>query len=355
MDSKILFVLLLLPGLAHAAICKTVGADGVVSFMNVPGAECPQGSKIPGYSRPQPVAEQADVVTPGITGREVSFAGYRSIEILSPPDGGTVRSNEGRLSVLVELQPGLEQSHFITAYIDGRAFRGRYGSSQIELTRIDRGTHELLAKVSDSGGKTLIESRVISFTLLSVVASLSVNPITGDNYLDRHDPALVKVRGLYKGTEKEGTEISLWFPQRQKETRSVPVMEETKTEKSLVTTIDGTTIEVTETYNWEILVPRGYLQTESTFEARARQASAADGSVQPLGVGLLRPADQETGAIRARMTSRFTVDSALSSRPYDPSAETDYNLPSADYSPPQSGISTTPGTNPAFKPNYGTR
>ena len=129
MNMKLLCVILLLPGLAHAVICKTVGPDGVASFADVPAAECPQGSRTADYSRPARVVEQAGSVDTGVSARQVKFAGYESIEILSPEADGAVRSNEGRVPVSVELKPVLQQSHFITAYLDGKAFRGRDGSS----------------------------------------------------------------------------------------------------------------------------------------------------------------------------------------------------------------------------------
>jgi len=360
MDSKILFVLLLMPGLAQAVICKSVGPDGVTSFTNVPGAECPQGSLIPDHSQPKPLVERAGNVDTRVSGRKVSFAGYDLIEIVRPSDAATVRSNEGKVRVLVELEPVLQANHFITAYVDGKGFRGRYGSSAIELTGVDRGTHKLRVKVSDSSGKTLIESRETSFTVLKVGSTLTVNPITGDNYISQQDPSRVIVRGLYKGSDEEGTDVSLWFPVRERETRSVPVME-TKTETFTVVGTDGNEMQVVEIYNWEIGVPRRFLETESSFEARARTATASSRgpSVQPLDAdgGLLRPSDKAGGFIKARMTSTHSVDPGLSSnfQVHEPSGEPDYSMPGADYSPQNEGISSDPGTNPAFKPNYGTR
>ncbi len=79
MNTKFLFVLLLLPGLAHAVVCKTVGEDGVASFTDVPAAECPQGSRIPEYSRPEPVVERAGSVNTGVSARQVDFAGYDQV------------------------------------------------------------------------------------------------------------------------------------------------------------------------------------------------------------------------------------------------------------------------------------
>ena len=101
MDSKILFVLLLLPGMAQAVICKTVGPGGVTSFTNLPTAECPQGSLIPDHSQSKPSVEQVGNVDTRVSGRAIPFAGYDLIGIVSPSDGSTVRSNEGKVKVPV--------------------------------------------------------------------------------------------------------------------------------------------------------------------------------------------------------------------------------------------------------------
>jgi hypothetical protein len=307
MNMKLLFVLLLLPGLAHAVICKTVGEDGVDSFADVPAAECPQGSRIPEYSRPAPVVEQAGSVNTGVSARQVEFAGYESIEIVNPAADGTVRSNEGRVPVIVELEPGLQQSHFITAYLDGKAFRGRYGSSQIELTGVDRGTHKLYVKVQDSKGKTLIKSRVISFTVHQTRPEITVNPITGDDYIGINDPSSVPVRGM---SDVAGPVI-LRFPGSGQEFGPSEVSPETQT--------DGN-----ETYNWEVLVPRSVLEKEASFEARAG---------------------------RFKTISTHSVDPKLFSgfRRYEPN----WTPPPANYTPSTGGIPTTPGqTNPGFTPKY---
>ena len=50
-----LFVLLLIPGLTHAVICKSVDAEGVVSYADVPAAECEKQVRLPPNSNPLPV------------------------------------------------------------------------------------------------------------------------------------------------------------------------------------------------------------------------------------------------------------------------------------------------------------
>ena len=325
MDRALLFLLLLLPGLAQAVICKTVGADGVVSFSDVPAADCPQGSRIPDYRQAAPQAERAGAVDTGVSARQVKFAGYDSIEIVTPEDGGTVRSNEGRVPVVVRLEPELQQSHFITAYLDGRAYKGRYGRSEITLTGVDRGTHNMYVTVRDSKGKTLIKSGEISFTLHKVNQDLVVNPITGDDYVRRPDydngnnRDTVPVRGSYTGRSVGG--IFLRFPVRQTVTNAVPVGPE-QTIKYWIITADNRREQVTETFNWEIEVPREWLETEASFEA----------------VAIISPQNE------VKTTSTHSVDPTLW-RPLPP----DYTTTPGQTNPAYPGIIATPGeTNPAF-------
>ncbi|MGB5450983.1 MAG: DUF4124 domain-containing protein [Sedimenticolaceae bacterium] len=306
MNTKFLFVLLLLPGLAHAVVCKTVGEDGVASFTDVPAAECPQGSRIPEYSRPEPVVERAGSVNTGVSARQVAFAGYESIEIDRPEDGGTVRSNEGRVPVIVQLDPGLQQSHFITAYLDGRATRGRYGSSQIELTGVDPGTHKLQAIVSDSKGKTLIESETVSFTLLRMqpirVLQVAPNPSNVDEYI---------ISGQFLGgpvaqPDSAGAEVTIHFPDSDEKYKG-------KVDKNL---------------NWVVEVG-----SEPAIEKRF------DVAVKVLDLEFKKTQD---------------INPSISRPVYTPPPSSGYlPSPATDYRAKGGGISTTPGqTNPAFTPKY---
>lgn len=309
MNRKLLFALLLLPGLAHAVVCKTVGEDGVVDFADVPAAECPQGSRIPDYSRPAPVVEQAGSVDAGVSARQVKFTGYESIEFLSPEDGGTVRSNEGRVPVRVKLEPGLQQSHFVTAYLDGKATRGRYGSSEIILTGVDPGTHTLQARVSDSKGKTLIESETVSFTLLRMqpikVLQVAPHPNNDGTYL---------IAGQFLGgpvarPDAAGAEVTIRFPDSDDPDKEY----KGKVDKYL---------------NWVVEVG-----SEPAIENRL------DVAVKVLDLKFEKTQD---------------INPSVSRPTYTPPPSGGYGPPPAtDYRAKGGGISTTPGrTNPAYTPKY---
>ena len=167
MNRKILFALLLLPGLAHAVICKSVDSEGVVSYTKVPASECPEPVKLPAYStfesRPIPPGTEGASVDPAAG--EVSFEGYKTIKILQPEADGVVRSNEGKVAVTIALEPALRQGHRVALHIDGKAVQGAFDGLAIELSGIERGTHSVRASVSDADGKLLIESPAVSFTL----------------------------------------------------------------------------------------------------------------------------------------------------------------------------------------------
>ena len=160
-----LLAVLLIPGIAQAVICKTVDADGVVSYADVPAAECPQKVDLPDYSRyaprlvPEAAAEDAG------TAAAPPFTGYRSIDIVQPNAGGSVRNNEGKVPVSILLDPSLQPGHRVSLIVDGRPLSATFDGLAIELSGVQRGSHELQAVVADASGKRLIQSSPVQFTM----------------------------------------------------------------------------------------------------------------------------------------------------------------------------------------------
>lgn len=169
--SLAVLVALILPVNAYAVICKTVDADGVVSYSDVPAAECRTPVELPDYSRYTPRPIQQPARPAGDQQEENSkpaFVSYRSIQILQPEPDGTVRSNEGKVPVSIALEPPLQEGHLVRLYVDGEAVRGRFSGVDIELGGLERGTHQLRAEVVDAAGTRQIGSASISFTLRKV-------------------------------------------------------------------------------------------------------------------------------------------------------------------------------------------
>lgn len=159
------FALLMLAGSAHAVVCKYIDEEGVVSYTDVPRGECANPIRLPEYSR------YAPRLIPGAAGEGTSapnavpFTGYDSLRILEPRPGGAVRNDDGRVPVLIALEPGLQRGHRVTLTVDGRPLSSTFDDLSIELKGVQRGDHELRAAISDANGKRLIESSVVQFTM----------------------------------------------------------------------------------------------------------------------------------------------------------------------------------------------
>lgn len=166
MKYPLLICLLLLPSLAGAVICKTIEADGSVSYADVPAAECPEQVKLPPYSRyaPRPLPQTAPTESDA-TGSLAGFDKYTSLRMIQPEGNGTVRNNEGIVPVVLVSEPGLQDGHKVQLTLDGKRVPGEFAGLSVTLNNVDRGTHSLRAAIVDAGGQRLIESGTVRFTL----------------------------------------------------------------------------------------------------------------------------------------------------------------------------------------------
>lgn len=149
---------------AFAVICKTIDADGVVSYSEIPAAECPQAVKLPDYSRYEP-RELPSSIDASATATDLPFTGYSAINIVLPEQNGTVRNNQGQVQVNIEMEPELQPGHRIKLFLDGGAVQGEFDGPSIQLAGVNRGTHTLRAVVSDASGQRLGDSPSVRFTL----------------------------------------------------------------------------------------------------------------------------------------------------------------------------------------------
>ncbi|MCK8515269.1 DUF4124 domain-containing protein [Methylonatrum kenyense] len=140
-----------------ATIYRYVDQDGNVSFSDQPseGAERIEieGSstytsppRSPRRERPeQPIEEEA-------------APGYELVQILSPADQGTVRDNEGRVTVRAETRPPLRDGHTLALLLNGDAHGEPQRGYSFELTDIHRGEHTVQLVVVDADGQAVAES-----------------------------------------------------------------------------------------------------------------------------------------------------------------------------------------------------
>jgi hypothetical protein len=161
-----LVLFLALPGLASAVICKTIEADGTVSYADVPAGECQNEVKLPPYSVYSPRRiDRAEDPTSEAGGTVIDFDAYTAFRFVQPESDGTVRNNEGVVPVVLVAEPELQPGHTVSLTLDGQRVQGDFAGLSIVLNNVDRGRHSLRAEINDAAGRRLVSAGPVSFTL----------------------------------------------------------------------------------------------------------------------------------------------------------------------------------------------
>lgn len=150
---------------AQAGIYQYLDSEGNVTFTSEPPPGMP--------AEPVRLPEINTVETPKPrTGEDeasdsTTASTYTLLAIAQPEDGAALRSNNGSLTVAVNVAPRLQPSDRIVLILDGQEVaRGTGGAFALE--NVDRGTHHLSAAIRNHKGKTLMTSAPVSFTLLRI-------------------------------------------------------------------------------------------------------------------------------------------------------------------------------------------
>lgn len=164
MNIKLLTLIsFLLVPLAYAdTVYKSHDADGNVIFSDVDsaGAEAIEIQKSQTLNLPKPDLSQFRKTTK-LTPEEIK---YTQFEIVSPENDSTIRSNEGKVSVNIEITPTLDEKHEIAFFMDGKQISSGK-SQQLSLSEVDRGTHIVFASILNGEGKVIKRSNTPAFHL----------------------------------------------------------------------------------------------------------------------------------------------------------------------------------------------
>ena len=133
----------------QAEVYKWTTPDGVIHYSDTPHPEA-QKMALP-KSQSSALGKAA--------------GGYSAFSIEQPTDGETLRSAEGRISIGLSLEPGLQEGHTIRLLVDGTAMEQDINATQFSLENIPRGSHTLQAHIIDSNGVTLKSTSVQQFHL----------------------------------------------------------------------------------------------------------------------------------------------------------------------------------------------
>ena len=154
-----LVALLAIALLSGAGIYRHVDEDGNVSFSDQPseGAELIEIEGSSTYT-PPPRTQRREGTEPRIEPEPEAGPVYELVQILSPADQGTVRDNEGRVTVRTETRPPLRDGHALALLVDGEPHGQPQRGYSFELTDIHRGEHSVQAVVIDGAGEPVAES-----------------------------------------------------------------------------------------------------------------------------------------------------------------------------------------------------
>lgn len=156
MLKAVLIVVSLIPGLVQAVVCRTVDADGVVSYTEVPTSECKAPVRLRGYA-PEAPSQVA--------------AAYQSIRIVHPEMDAQLTGQAGKVPLVLVLEPPLRPGHGIRVFLDGALVPGDFDGLAIELTGVEEGEHRVRAAVFDAQATRLIESSAVRFQLHETLRS----------------------------------------------------------------------------------------------------------------------------------------------------------------------------------------
>ena len=133
----------------QAEVYKWQSPDGVIHYSDTPH---PEAKKL--------ALPKSQSSAPG-----VAATAYTAFSIEQPADGETLRNAEGRISVGLSVEPGLQEGHSVRLLVDGTAMEQAINTTQFSLENIPRGSHSLQAHIIDSKGVALKSTSVQQFHL----------------------------------------------------------------------------------------------------------------------------------------------------------------------------------------------
>ena len=155
---------------AQDRVYKRVNPDGSVEYSDQP-IEDAEVIKVPkGSTFTMPSGSTSSRSRSSSSQRDLDTAIYQSLVISSPKNDEAIRSNEGRVTALAKSTPTLQQGHSFRWTMDGRVLQQEISSPVLQMTSVDRGSHNLEVAIVDAEGKVVISSEKIVFHVQRVSA-----------------------------------------------------------------------------------------------------------------------------------------------------------------------------------------
>ncbi|MCP4000827.1 MAG: DUF4124 domain-containing protein [Gammaproteobacteria bacterium] len=158
--------ILVVPSLAED-IYKWEDADGQTHYSDVPkaGAVEVEIHPVQTFSLPTAASTPTDkgVNTEADVNAEADL-GYQIMAITKPGQEESIWNTGGKVTVSLNLQPGLKAGHSIRLYMDGQLLADLPPrATSLRLSDVYRGKHQLQAEVQDKKGNVLIKASPVTF------------------------------------------------------------------------------------------------------------------------------------------------------------------------------------------------
>lgn len=155
---KQLFFICSLPVLTQAAIYQKTDLNGRVYFSDKPmeNATLIQLQPINTYGRTLKAEKKSLQTEP-----EKPKNQYKTLSIAQPTDQQTFQ-NQREIPAILQLEPALREGDKIVWLIDGKPYQ-ESTNTQIILKSLDRGEHQLQAKLIDANNQILIATQTVVF------------------------------------------------------------------------------------------------------------------------------------------------------------------------------------------------
>lgn len=178
---RIALLLAVLGSSAHATdgVWKWVDAQGVTHYADrpVPGA-VQVDIKIQSSPGPTSTVTTTSGTTAAQSRPAIAPPPYRLIEVWKPAVEETIVNTGGKVDIKLRLDPALRPRHTLAVYLDGKWVEGLVpGALEVEAQNVPRGTHGVVATVSDDTGKIVQQSpQVVFYVRQESVAQPPVGP-----------------------------------------------------------------------------------------------------------------------------------------------------------------------------------
>ncbi|OGT45436.1 MAG: hypothetical protein A3E83_00405 [Gammaproteobacteria bacterium RIFCSPHIGHO2_12_FULL_41_20] len=164
---RYLILFMLNIAVCHAAIYMQTNKDGSVTYSDTatthssPVVITNSGGSIstPLFVHDSSVEKKTETTQTTVTAPVKQS--YKIFEILSPKDQETIQ-NQPEITVMMKLDPKLQSGDKIQLVLDGKLVGDAAASTQILLSILERGVHQLSAIIIDENKRIILQSNTIT-------------------------------------------------------------------------------------------------------------------------------------------------------------------------------------------------